>query len=118
MSPFAATPVTPVTPATSRSSHRSRTALRLRALQQVILFGALFNVGLSIEAHAWVGGALLQFAQQNIIAPVGLIALVIAIGGALFRPEMVSKALYTTLICAVLFFVINQGSTVMAAFQS
>ncbi len=97
---------------------RGRTRARARAVGQVLLASSLFSLPVSHLAQAYVGGALLGFAATYIIAPVGLLAVVIAVADSLFRPEFVSKAIYAALICAVLFFLISQGQTVMSAFQS
>jgi hypothetical protein len=105
-------------PVAKGPSSRSLTHARLRAVRQVFLLASLFNVGLNSVAHAFVGQALLGWAQLNIIAPIGLISVVVAIGGALFRPEMVSKALYAAIICVVLFFILNSAGAVITAIST
>jgi hypothetical protein len=95
----------------------SRTARR-RALAQVAFAGIFVVTALYSPAHAYAGSTLLQWAGQNIIAPLGLMAMVIALGAAFFRPEFVSKAIYAAIICAVLFFLIRSGDSIIGMFQT
>ena len=91
---------------------------RRRALAQVA-FASVFAVSaLYSPAYAWAGSTLLQWAGQNIIAPLGLIAMVIGLAAAFFRPEFVSKAIYAAIICAVLFFLIRSGDSIIGMFQT
>src|SRR5271170_2300579 len=95
----------------NRSARRS-------ALAQVV-FASIFAVSaLYSPAYAYAGSTLLQWAGQNIIAPLGLIAMVIGLAAAFFRPEFVSKAIYAAIICAVLFFLIRSGDSIIGMFQT
>ncbi len=99
-------------------SSRSLVHARRRALQQVFLTASVLNVGFNSVAHAFVGQTLLGWSATNVIAPIGLMAVVVAIGGALFRPEVVSRAIYAAVICVVLFFIINSASSVISTLQA
>ena len=75
-------------------------------------------VGLATPAMAEVGKGLLDFAAANIIAPLGIFAIVIALAGSIFRPDLVRGAIYAAIICAVLFFVIKSSGTIVSALKS
>jgi hypothetical protein len=91
---------------------------RSRALAQ-ITFAAVFSLAaLYNPVYAYAGSTLLQWAGQNIIAPLGLMAMVIGLAAAFFRPEFVSKAIYAAIICAILFFLIRSGDSIIGMFQT
>jgi hypothetical protein len=85
------------------------------SLRQAAAAALLFAPAL---AFAYPGQQLLQFGANYIIAPLGLFALVIALAGSFFRPDMVRSAIYAVIICAVLFFVISQADSLMSAVKS
>jgi hypothetical protein len=80
----------------------------------------VFALLLSFEAHAqtMVGLSLLTFAANNIIAPLGIFSVVLALGGSFFRPDLVKGAIYSALICAVLFFIIKSAPQLTTALKS
>jgi len=62
------------------------------------------------------GKKVLDFAAKWILAPLGFIALIVSIAGAFFRPDAVKTAAWVCVICAILFFLINNADSVMKAF--
>ena len=93
-------------------------AARAQALGQVVFLALLFGVAIAQPAHAYLGQQLLEWAASNIIAPLGLIALVVALAGAFFRPDLAKSGVYAALICAALFFIIRQANTIIGNLQS
>lgn len=83
---------------------------------------AIFTtVGLATPAFAQgmaFGQGLLQWAGTNLIAPLGILAVVVALAASIFRPEMVRSAIYAAIICAALFFIIRVSGTVLTMLQS
>jgi hypothetical protein len=93
--------------------------LRAAALGQVA-FVAVFVV-LALEQPAladYAGKSLLEWTARNLIAPLGILALVIALVAAFFRPEFVQRAVYAVIICALLFFVIRSADTLVNLLQA
>jgi hypothetical protein len=78
------------------------------------------GVGLALPAFAqqMVGQNLLTFGANYIIGPLGIFAVVVALAGSIFRPDMVRTAIYAAIICAVLFFVIKMSSNIVSAFKN
>lgn len=77
--------------------------------------------GLCAVAHAQAasgnfGQGLLNWAQP-LIAGIGVIAIIVAIGASMFRPEMIKGAAFTALICLVLFFIIHNFSSLQSTLQ-
>lgn len=68
-------------------------------------------------AQAMVGQSVLTWASNYIVAPLGIFAIVIALGASFFRPELVKGAVYATIICAVLFFITRNASALMTAMR-
>ena len=100
------------------SFHRNARA-SARALGQVAFIGFFSFVALSQPALAdYAGKTLLMWASSNIIAPLGILSLVVAMGAAFFRPEFVQKAIYAVIICVLLFFVIRSADTLVNIFQA
>ena len=84
-------------------------------------FGALLiAVGAAAPAFAqqMVGQSILTFAGNYIIGPLGIFAVVVALAGSIFRPDMVRSAGYAALICAVLFFVIKSAPAIVTALRN
>jgi hypothetical protein len=67
------------------------------------------------QTSGYPGQQLLEFAKNNIIAPLGLFAVLAAIGSAMFKPQFVMGAVWTAVICAVMFFIIKNAPTLMGA---
>lgn len=92
------------------ASHLRRLYASRHALAATLLLS-------STVAMAYPGEALLTWARTYIIAPVGLLAIVIGVFASIFRPDMIRGAAYTAIICAVLFFIIQNANTLMTAMQ-
>lgn len=97
-------------------SHQSSVAQSRARFAERFAF-LLVSLGGALPAHAYLGESLLNFAKNNIIAPLGLLAVVVALGASIFRPDLVKTAIYTAIICAVLFFLINSASTFINAVE-
>jgi hypothetical protein len=70
---------------------------------------------LACAASKYAGSELLNFASSYIIAPLGLFSVVIALVAAFFQPQLVSKAIYSAVICGMLFFLISQSDAIFQA---
>jgi hypothetical protein len=69
-------------------------------------------------AVAYPGQTLLEYGRNFIIAPIGLFAIVVGVGGAMFKPELVKSAIWTAVICAFLFAIISGAPAIMNALQN
>jgi len=69
-------------------------------------------------ALAYPGQTLLEYGRNFVIAPLGLFAIVVGIGGAMFKPELVKGAIWTAVICAFLFAIISGAPAIMNALQN
>ena len=80
----------------------------------------LITVGAAAPAFAqqMVGHSILEFGANYIIGPLGIFAVVLALAGSIFRPDMVRSAIYAAIICAVLFFVIKMAPQLVIAFRN
>ena len=81
-------------------------------------FAAAFFLFAPALARAYAGQTLLEYGRSFVIAPVGLFAIVVGVGGAMFRPELVKGAIWTAVICAFLFAIIGGAPTLMNVLQS
>jgi hypothetical protein len=82
---------------------------------------AAIAIGLMLEpafALAYPGQTLLEYGRNFVIAPLGLFAIVVGIGGAMFKPDLVKNAIWTAVICAFLFAIISGAPTIMNALQN
>ena len=101
--------------------HAATVASNRQFLRFSTRFGALLTaVGAAAPAFAqqMVGQSILTFAGNYIIGPLGIFAVVVALAGSIFRPDMVRSAIYAAIICAVLFFVIKMAPQLVLAFQN
>ena len=83
--------------------------------------GVLFAVTLLADnafAQAMVGQSLLNFAGNYVIAPLGIFAVVIALAGAFFRPDLVRGGVFAAIICALLFFIIRMAPQLTTALKN
>jgi len=87
----------------------SKVRARARAFAQVVAVVLLVSPALAQAEYP--GQEALTFAAKFIIAPLGLFSLIIAMAAAFFRPEYVKQAIYSVIICAVLFFLVYQGES-------
>lgn len=79
---------------------------------------AVFTLVAPAFALAYPGQTLLEYSRNFIIAPLGLFAIVVGVGGAMFKPDMVKGAIWTAVICAFLFAIISGAPTIMNALQN
>lgn len=77
-----------------------------------LFWGAL---AASPAAAAMLGEGIINWTRNNIVLPVGVFSIIVAIGASIFRPDLVKGALYTALITAVLFFVMSGASGLATA---
>ena len=88
-----------------------------------IAFGALaatavFALVAPAFALAYPGQTLLEYGRNFVIAPLGLFAIVVGVGGAMFKPDLVKNAIWTAVICAFLFAIISGAPAIMSALQN
>lgn len=69
-------------------------------------------------ALAYPGQTLLEYGRNFVIAPLGLFAIVVGVGGAMFKPDLVKGAIWTAVICAFLFAIISGAPAIMNALQN
>ncbi len=101
-------------PLSARQKQVANRALARFLIRFAVL--SLFTL-LAEPAFAYVGESLLNWTASYIVAPLGLIAIVVALAASVWRPDLVRSAIYAAIICAVLFFLIQQGNTIMNALQ-
>ena len=103
----------PVARPAARAERRAffRFSLRLGLLTLVFAAEAAF-------AQAMVGQSLLTFAGNYLIAPLGIFAMVIALAGAFFRPDLAKSGVTAAIICAVIFFVIRMAPQLTTALKN
>src|ERR671931_2936850 len=69
-------------------------------------------------ADAYAGQGLLEYARTYVIAPLGLFAIVVGVGAAMFKPELVRTAIWSAVVCAFLFFIISAAPTLVNLLQN
>ena len=79
---------------------------------------AIFILVAPSFALAYPGQTLLEYGRNFIIAPLGLFAIVVGVGGAMFKPDLVKSAIWTAVICAFLFAIISGAPAIMNALQN
>ena len=100
-------------------SQRSRPQARAAVLGQLAFLAVFAAIAVLQPALAdYAGKSLLEWSSRNIIAPLGILSLVVTMGAAFFRPEFVQKAIYAVIICALLFFVIRSADTLVNLLQA
>ena len=100
-----------------------RLSARLQLSMARIALGALAAVAVFVLvapsfALAYPGQTLLEYGRNFIIAPLGLFAIVVGVGGAMFKPDLVKGAIWTAVICAFLFAIIGGAPAIMNALQN
>ncbi len=95
-----------------------RVALRAFAREATRFSFLIGLMGMSQLALAYPGEQLLAFGSNYIIAPLGIFAVVLALAGSFFRPDLVRSAIYAAIICAVLFFVVKMAPQLMTSMKS
>lgn len=91
---------------------------RARLFAQVTFAAVFAFAALATPAHAYLGEQMLSYAANYFLAPLALIAVVVALAASYFRPEFVQKAIYVILISLALFAVIKSGNLIMSALQA
>ncbi len=96
---------------------------RLRLSMARVAVGALaaitvFALVAPAFALAYPGQSLLEYGRNFVIAPLGLFAIVVGVGGAMFKPDLVKSAIWTAVICAFLFAIISGAPAIMNALQN
>ena len=96
---------------------------RLRLAMARVAVGALaaiavFALVAPAFALAYPGQSLLEYGRNFVIAPLGLFAIVVGVGGAMFKPDLVKSAIWTAVICAFLFAIISGAPAIMNALQN
>ncbi len=89
-----------------------------RVTAGVLGAAALFIVLAPAFALAYPGQTLLEYGRNFVIAPLGLFAIVVGVGGAMFKPDLVKSAIWTAVICAFLFAIISGAPAIMNALQN
>lgn len=84
----------------------------------VLAAGAVFVLIAPEIAVAYPGQTLLEYGRNFVIAPLGLFAIVVGVGGAMFKPDLVKGAIWTAVICAFLFAIISGAPAIMNALQN
>ena len=69
------------------------------------------------SAHAYVGENLLRWASDNIVLPLGLVAVIACAIAAIIKPEFAKTALWTGFAVCVVVFLIKSGTALMGALQ-
>lgn len=96
---------------------RTKLGLQIALNVAVVALPALaMAAGAQPNTSTYPGQGLLEFAAKYIIAPLGLFSILAGLGAAFFRPEYVKQAIYSAIICAVLFFIIYNATDIMKAF--
>ncbi|WP_242343625.1 MULTISPECIES: hypothetical protein [Anaeromyxobacter] len=89
-----------------------------RAAVGPLAAAAVFALVAPAVALAYPGQTLLEYGRNFIIAPLGLFAIVVGVGGAMFKPDLVKGAIWTAVICAFLFAIISGAPAIMSALQN
>ncbi len=69
------------------------------------------------SAHAYVGENLLKWASDNIVLPLGFVAVIACAIAAIIKPEFAKTALWTGFAVCVVVFLIKSGTALMSALQ-
>ena len=98
-------------------------SVRLKLAMARVAVGALaaiavFALVAPAFALAYPGQSLLEYGRNFVIAPLGLFAIVVGVGGAMFKPDLVKSAIWTAVICAFLFAIISGAPAIMNALQN
>jgi hypothetical protein len=86
----------------------------LRRTGRPICIATLF---IAQSAHAYVGENLLRWASDNIVLPLGLVAVIACAIAAIIKPEFAKTALWTGFAVCVVVFLIKSGTALMSALQ-
>ena len=98
---------------------RTRRRLTVERVATGVLAAVVMLIALApVLTLAYPGQTLLEYGRNFVIAPLGLFAIVVGVGGAMFKPDLVKNAIWTAVICAFLFAIISGAPTIMNALQN
>jgi hypothetical protein len=98
----------------SNHTHKQRSA----AAGAVLFVAIVLGVGVGTPAYAFAGQELLSWAGDNIIFPLGIVAVIFSLAAALFRPDMLKNGIWAAVICAIIYFIIRSAPSLQSAIQA
>lgn len=99
----------------SSRSQLSSSALSVLARLAPVL--AYVTSGIAHAAYGQIGSGLLSYAEP-IILFLGVGAVVVALVGAVFKPELVKGAVWAAVILVIVFFILHNSSSLESAVQA
>ena len=91
---------------------------RANAVGAVLFVAITLGVGVATPAYAFAGQELLMWAGDNIIFPLGIIAVIVSLAAALFRPDLLKNGIWAAVICAIIYFLIRSAPSLQSAIQA
>jgi len=91
---------------------------RSTAVGAVLFVAIVLGVGVGNPAYAFAGQELLMWAGDNIIFPLGIIAVIVSLAAALFRPDLLKNGIWAAVICAIIYFLIRSAPGLQSAIQA
>jgi hypothetical protein len=91
-----------------------RNLIALARLAPVLLW---VTTGVAHAAYGQIGGGLLSYAEP-IILFLGVGAVVVALVGAVFKPELVKGAVWAAVILVIVFFILHNAGSLESAVQA
>ncbi len=91
---------------------------RSTAVGAVLFVAIALGVGGGNPAYAFAGQDLLMWAGDNIIFPLGIIAVIVSLAAALFRPDLLKNGIWAAVICAIIYFLIRSAPSLQSAIQA
>lgn len=97
---------------------KSTNSQRANAVGAVLFVTITLGVGVATPAYAFAGQELLMWAGDNIIFPLGIIAVIVSLAAALFRPDLLKNGIWAAVICAIIYFLIRSAPSLQSAIQA
>ena len=97
---------------------KSANSQRANAVGVVLFVAITLGVGVATPAYAFAGQELLMWAGDNIIFPLGIIAVIVSLAAALFRPDLLKNGIWAAVICAIIYFLIRSAPSLQSAIQA
>jgi len=91
---------------------------RANAVGAVLFVAITLGVGVGNPAYAFAGQELLMWAGDNIIFPLGIVAVIFSLAAALFRPDLLKNGIWAAVICAIIYFLIRSAPSLQSAIQA
>ena len=91
---------------------------RSNAVGAVLFVAITLGVGIGNPAYAFAGQELLMWAGDNIIFPLGIVAVIFSLAAALFRPDMLKNGIWAAVICAIIYLLIRSEPSLQSAIQA